>query len=136
MLDRPNLPKLKIPKAVLQWFGALVVGIGFGFLAWGEPSHRKEGEYIQSLGAVLGDVREQNRLMQELLAGDESKSRTSLAICEKAQVKLQTDLEQCLFANAQELHDAIEESGDAGFPRSGLVPFAETRTYPVPLPEK
>ena len=57
-----------MPKPALAWVVAFVVGLGFGYLAWGEPRRRTEAEFVQSLGAVLGDVREQNRLMQQILA--------------------------------------------------------------------
>ena len=129
----PNVTFPKLPTAALQWAVAFVVGVGLGFLAWGEPGRRREAEFVQNLGAVLGDVREQNRLMQALLAEGTTKSRQSLQVCEKLQVKLQTDLEACLFAKADEIPSTNQP--DDGEPRTGLVPFAETRTYPVPVPE-
>jgi hypothetical protein len=122
-----------MPKPALPTVIAFVVGLGFGFLAWGEPSRRQEAEFVQNLGAVLGDVREQNRLMQQILAEGERRARSSLAVCEKAQVKLQTDLAQCLFAKAGELPAAGEDPDD-GRPRTGLTPFTETFEYPVPIP--
>ena len=105
--------------------------LGFGYLAWGEPRRRAEAEFVDSLGAVLGEVREQNRLMQQVLAEGERKAHASLAVCEKAQVKLQTELEQCLFAKAA---DAPAVDAGGGHPRSGHAPVDETVTYPVPVP--
>ena len=122
-----------MPNPALSTVIAFVVGLGFGFLAWGEQSRRQEAEFVQSLGAVLGDVREQNRLMQEILADRERKAHSSLAICEKAQVKLQTDLEQCLFAKSpDELPPEANPNSDR--PRSGHSTVTETLSYPIPIP--
>jgi hypothetical protein len=122
-----------VPKRVLPWAIAFCVGLAFGYLFWGEHARRAEADFVDQLGAVLGDLREQNRLMQAVLAESERKTAASLAVCEKAQVKLQAKLEGCLFGKADE-HPIDDDDTDTPPPRSGTAPVVETYSYPVPVP--
>ena len=124
-----------MPKPALPWIVAFVVGLAFGYISWGYHARRTEVRFVDELGAVLSDVREQNRLMQDILAEGERKTYASLAVCEKAQVKLQAKLETCLFGKAEE-HPIGEdtEQPDTDSPRAGLEPIVETFSYPVPVP--
>jgi hypothetical protein len=123
-----------VPKPATPWIVAFAVGLSFGYIAWGDHARRTEAHFVEELGAVLGDVREQNRLMQDILAERERKTYASLAVCEKAQVKLQGKLETCLFGKADPHAADTEEQLDPDNPRSGVSPLVETFSYPVQVP--
>ena len=122
-----------VPKPELPWLVACIVGLAFGYIAWGDHARRTEAPFVEELGAVLSDVKEQNRLMQDILAERERKTFASLAVCEKAQVKLQGKLETCLFGKAAD-HVADAEEMDPDNPRAGVVPLVETYSYPAQVP--
>lgn len=120
-------------RTAFVWFLALLTGIGFGYLAWGEQHRRAESELLGDLTTITRKLEEHERVLAELVAQREAKATAALAECEQSSERVAKQLEGCLFEKAGEGRAAETQPAE---PRalSGTAPFQETVDYPVPIP--
>jgi len=121
-------------RAAIVWFLALLTGIGFGYLAWGEQHRQTESDLLRDLGAITKQIEQHERVLAELVAQREAKTTAALAECEQASEHVANQLEGCLFEKADGTGGT--DGGEQAKPRalSGTAPFQESIDYPVPIP--
>jgi len=111
------------------------MGLGVGYLAWGERDRPSEADLLRDLSAVTRQLEQHERVLAELVAQREAKTTAALAECELTAEHVAKQLEGCLF----------EKAGTGGGTRaeptkpralSGTAPFEESIGYPVPIPPK
>jgi uncharacterized protein HemX len=120
-------------RAAIVWFLALITGVGFGYLAWGEQHRQAESDLLRDLGAVTKQLEQHERVLAELVAQREAKTTAALAECEQASERVTKQLEGCLFEKPEARGARGAEQAE---PRalSGTAPFQESIGYPVPIP--
>lgn len=111
-------------RAALLPVVSLLVGLGIGFLAWGEPGRRAA---THDLAETAERLRSHEEMLSRVAAGS-----TALAECESAQDRMAEKLEACLFSGEGGTPKPETPEG----PRSGVSKFTETLDYPVPIPPK
>jgi uncharacterized protein HemX len=120
-------------RAAMVWFLALVTGIGFGYLAWGEQNRRDQTDFLRDLATVTRQLEQHERVLAELVNQREAKTTAALTECEQTSERVAKQLEGCLFEKAETDRAAEAPSAE---PRalSGTAPFQESIGYPVPIP--
>ena len=119
-------------RAAISWLLALGVGVGLGYLAWGERDRRAEADLLRDLSVLTRQLEQHERVLAELVAQREAKATAELAACEQTAERVAKQLEGCLFEKADSGRGARADPR----PLSGSAPVEESITYPVPIPPK
>jgi hypothetical protein len=122
-------------RAAISWFLALLTGIGFGYLAWGEQDRRAEADLVRDLSVLTRQLEQHERVLTQLVAEREAKTTAALRECEQTAERVAKQLEGCLFERAG-VGPGVERAPAEPRALSGTSPVQESVGYPVAIPPK